>query len=176
MMRSYRTKLPCSKRLSGSQQLQPTSRYRAIALDEAKIAATLTFERCLELCERNPIRVRESSPEPRRLGPNELTPVHQRTSRRLRETTAMPVSESTNDAEARTVVHAERADQSGAETARLGAACLVSRCWDGRPKSAPGGPCQQSRDTQVPILQASWFCFIDDSSSKLKLSWISLVL
>ncbi|KAH6939896.1 hypothetical protein HPB50_022015 [Hyalomma asiaticum] len=32
----------------------------------------------------SPIRVRESSPEPRRLGPNELTPVHQRTSRRLR--------------------------------------------------------------------------------------------
>lgn len=32
----------------------------------------------------SPIRVEESSPEPRQLGPNELTPVHQRTSRRLR--------------------------------------------------------------------------------------------
>ncbi|KAH7984766.1 hypothetical protein HPB52_023885 [Rhipicephalus sanguineus] len=32
----------------------------------------------------SPVRVRDGSPEPRRLGPNDLTPVHQRTSRRLR--------------------------------------------------------------------------------------------
>ena len=32
----------------------------------------------------SPVRVRDGSPEPRRLEPNELTPVHQRTSRRLR--------------------------------------------------------------------------------------------
>ncbi|KAH7947516.1 hypothetical protein HPB52_012579 [Rhipicephalus sanguineus] len=32
----------------------------------------------------SPVRVRDGSPEPRRLGPNDLTPVHQRTNRRLR--------------------------------------------------------------------------------------------